>query len=149
MSSFLTRFYYCCSAVCLSKLIYVVAEPKLYRVKLNLLLCVPFGDYELDMLVESFNYESTTKTTRFAFEIENGADEVSVHPIYTCTYTPHFYQLKQNQKSSKTEQIVTSHARYLRAWFDTSIRRSTGCVGFRFRVRKALTYYVRNANRTR
>ena len=46
------------------------------RVKLNLLICCPFGDYELDLDIQSYDDESTTRISRLSFEVENGADEV-------------------------------------------------------------------------
>lgn len=46
------------------------------RVKLNLLICCPFGEYELDLDIQSYDDESTTRTSRLSFEVENGADEV-------------------------------------------------------------------------
>ena len=46
------------------------------RVQLNLFLCCPFGQYELDLVVESFSDEGSDLQQRTAWEIENGPDEV-------------------------------------------------------------------------
>ena len=45
-------------------------------------MCSPYGEYELDLDVESFDDEGTTRWTRIAYEIENGEDEVLVYIIY-------------------------------------------------------------------
>ena len=47
-----------------------------YRVQLNLFVCCPFGEYELDLEVESYSDEGSTLQQRTAWEIENGEDEV-------------------------------------------------------------------------
>lgn len=48
------------------------------RVQLNLFLCCPFGDYEIDLVVESFSDEGSALQQRTAWEIENGPDEVKI-----------------------------------------------------------------------
>ena len=47
-----------------------------YRVQLNLYVCCPFGEYEIDLDVESYSDEGSTLQQRTAWEIENGPDEV-------------------------------------------------------------------------
>ena len=42
----------------------------------NLFVCCPFGDYEIDLDVESFSDEGSTREQRTAWEIENSSDEV-------------------------------------------------------------------------
>ncbi|CAM9274851.1 unnamed protein product [Laminaria digitata] len=48
------------------------------RVQLNLFVCCPFGDYEIDLDVESFSDEGSTREQRTAWEIENGPDEFHI-----------------------------------------------------------------------
>lgn len=48
------------------------------RVQLNLFLCCPFGDYELDLIVESFSDEGSDLEQRTSWEIENGPDEFHI-----------------------------------------------------------------------
>ena len=55
------------------------------RVQLNLFLCCPFGDYELELVVESFSDEGSELQQRTSWEIENGPDEVY---IYSSAYLP-------------------------------------------------------------
>lgn len=45
------------------------------RVQLNLFVCCPFGEYELDLVVESTS-SGTIRQQRTSWEIENGPDEV-------------------------------------------------------------------------
>eukprot|EP00904_Undaria_pinnatifida_P008999 jgi/Undpi1/5229/HiC_scaffold_2.g00511.m1 len=45
------------------------------RVQLNLYVCCPFGEYEIDLDVESYSDEGSTLQQRTAWEIENGPDE--------------------------------------------------------------------------
>lgn len=69
---------FCCdSSVC------TVPACALYRIKFNLFVCSPYGEYELDLDVESFDDEDTTRWTRIAYELENGADEVHYF-IHLC-----------------------------------------------------------------
>lgn len=65
--------------------------------QLNLFLCCPFGNYELELVVESFSDEGSELEQRTSWEIENGPDEVfiqfSTFPCrkkwcYSC-YTRH------------------------------------------------------------
>lgn len=54
-------------------------EPDLSgRVQLDLWVCAPFGEYELEMVVMSFTDDDAPIAfeKRSAWEIENGADEV-------------------------------------------------------------------------
>ena len=53
------------------------------RVQLNLFLCCPFGDYEIDLIVESYSDEGSELQQRTAWEIENGSDEVLPHSSVT------------------------------------------------------------------
>ena len=46
------------------------------RVQLNLFVCCPFGNYEIDLDVDSYSDEGSTLQQRTAWEIENGYDEV-------------------------------------------------------------------------
>lgn len=58
-------------------------SPLLHRIKFNLFVCSPFGEYELDLDVQSFDDEDSTERKRIAFEIENGADEVTAPIEYS------------------------------------------------------------------
>lgn len=46
------------------------------RVQLNLLACSPFGEYQIDLDVESFSDENSTLQQRTSWQIKNGPDEV-------------------------------------------------------------------------
>ena len=58
-----------------------IAE-RVYRVQLNLFVCCPYGEYELDLVVESFS-GGTIRQQRTSWEIENGPDEVCLTPTAT------------------------------------------------------------------
>ena len=47
-----------------------------HRLQLNLLVCAPFGAYELGMDIESFSYEGSTREQRTSWLIKNGLDQV-------------------------------------------------------------------------
>ena len=47
----------------------------MHRVQLNLFVCCPFGEYELELDVESYG-SGSIRQQRTSWEIENGADEV-------------------------------------------------------------------------
>lgn len=47
------------------------------RVQLNLFVCAPFGEYEIELDVKSFTGDRPGLQERTAWELENGEDEVS------------------------------------------------------------------------
>lgn len=63
-----------------------VPDPATGRVQLDLFVCAPFGDYELELVVQSSTDDDAPEVyqRRSAWEIENGEDEVKVTFILVC-----------------------------------------------------------------
>ena len=54
------------------------------RVQLNLHICCPFGEYELDMNIQSYSNRNSTLQQRTAWEVQNGPDEVFTKERHNC-----------------------------------------------------------------
>lgn len=54
----------------------------LYRVQLNLYLCPPFGEYELDMEIDSYSDEGLTLQQRTSWLVKNGPDQVMTVMVF-------------------------------------------------------------------
>lgn len=64
----------------------------LCRVQLNLLVCSPFGEYEVDLDIQSFSDEGSTLEQRTSWQVKNGPDEVltgetNKTPWFSLVYT--------------------------------------------------------------
>ena len=51
------------------------------RVQLSLYVCSPFGEYELDMDIDSYSDESSTLQQRTSWLIKNGHDQVFTQEV--------------------------------------------------------------------
>ena len=78
------------------------------RVQLNLFVCCPFGDYEIDLDVESFSDEGSTLEQRTAWEIENGPDEVLIDAEnrYTRNQAKDGGYVNRNERNSLAHHTV-------------------------------------------
>lgn len=67
---------HCCFCLppCFVVLAYLVVV--LVRVQLSLIVCSPFGEYEIDLDILSFSDENSTLERRTSWLIKTGVDEV-------------------------------------------------------------------------
>lgn len=130
------------------------------RTQLNLLMCAPFGEYELELDTESYSDAASSTQGRTSWEILNGVDEVSrqrdirhavslstgghdhpservLHRIVQGSGRPNMPRVKRSQIDTR---ITQSTQVYTQKWHVQGVRLRLDAIGAQLLYRQHQTY---------